>query len=151
MNIKLDKDKGVNPRLGMCPQCGKDNGEILLLGDRGFKDTCHHCGMVHYGGASDGKCRKCGSRINKATDRKRLEDSEKIPGSLCVTCREQRDELKKIVEAGGVFWRCMDCGSSGVIKKSEYADAVRKQLGIEAPKPCGVEFGKDDCPACGKK
>ena len=147
MGITLDKEKGMNPRLGMCPQCGKDNGEILLLGNRGYKDVCPHCRMVHYGGAKNKVCQRCGTR----TERVQLTDGEKIPGALCPKCREQRDELKKIVEAGGIFWRCRDCGQNGVIRKSDYADAVREKLKIPAPKPCGVEFSKSDCPACNKK
>lgn len=29
--------------------------------------------------------------------------------------------------------------------------AVREEMGIEAPKPCGIEFNKDSCPVCGKE
>jgi len=43
--------------------------------------------------------------------------------------------------------RAGKCGSEGAIKaNASLAKEVRKQLGIEPPKPCGVEL--ESCPAC---
>jgi len=68
-----------------------------------------------------------------------------LPGGLCDACKEQI----QIVKDGGVFFKCKDCGANGAIKKdAPLAKAVRKQMGIEAPEPCGVEFTKKDCPVC---
>lgn len=32
MGIKVSKEHGLNPSIGVCPLCGNENGEIYLLG-----------------------------------------------------------------------------------------------------------------------
>lgn len=146
MSIRLHKDKGVNPYLTYCPRCGGDGPDLLLIGahDRVYK--CQGCGMTHFGGRpKGGLCQECGGSV--AFERK-LEDREKLPGNLCAACEKEIEEHKKVVEAGGIYFKCADCKIEGVIKQNEFTERVRKQIGIEVPKPCGVEFTKADCPKC---
>jgi len=59
---------------------------------------------------------------------------------LCDSCNEELAQFDEIVKAGGVHWRCLDCGLSGTIGKSDYADMLRDYMEIKPPVPCGVEF-----------
>jgi len=81
---------------------------------------------------------------------RRLDDYEKIPMGLCDKCEANDVAMKKVVEEGGIYWKCSDCGSGGAIRcGSGLAQAVREQSGIKAPDPVGAEFSKNDCPVCG--
>jgi len=94
------------------------------------------------------KCPSCGA--DALTYKRRLDEQECIPAGLCEKCETEDREMKEAVAQGGVFWRCADCNSGGVIKAGvPLAEAVREQYGIGAPDPVGVEFTKNDCPVCG--
>jgi hypothetical protein len=73
-----------------------------------------------------------------------------VASQPCKKCEEEIETHHKLVEEGGVYWRCSDCASEGVIRpEAELAKAVREKHGIDPPEPCGVEFSKDwGCPAC---
>jgi hypothetical protein len=151
-SITRHKTRGVNPRMGACPRCGKDNGEILLIGSRERKVTCRSCGTVNYGVSGRAKCGKCGQYMADGKI-ETIEEHERIPSHLCDDCAKEIEEHKKIVADGGVFWRCSHCRSEGVIRKSDFAMAVRRanKLDTEPYQPCGVEFNEKDCPACNKE
>ncbi len=52
--ILLSKKHGVNPALGLCAWCGKENGEVILLGKlKNDKEAPRHA-VVH-----DEPCDKC--------------------------------------------------------------------------------------------
>jgi len=82
-----------------------------------------------------------------------LDQWERVPMGLCKECETQDREFAAEVERGGVHWKCADCGQSGVIKAdTEFSRHIRESHGMPAPKPIGVEFDKNKCPACqGKK
>jgi len=147
-SIRLHKEYGVNPRMTSCPRCGGDGRDLILLGAEDTKYTCQACGMIHFGRPDRGACMRegCDSRMFETV---KIGEHEKIPSSLCGACEKEVSEHKAVVEAGGVYWRCSDCGRNGVIKPNSFTEAVRGVHGTEAPSPCGVEFTKDDCPACG--
>lgn len=158
-SITLHKERGVNPRLTYCPRCRNDANELLLLGDREYKDICQDCGMVHFGGAAIGRngrrCQKCDSLRLK---REEIAEHEKLPASdICDACKEEIKTLQGEVAVGGIYWRCVDCRAEGVLKAStDMAKAVREEQGPEyavkpdeAAKACGVEWGKENCPVCG--
>lgn len=131
----------------MCPNCGKDNGELILLGARTMKRTCH-CGVVNYGARPSDKCGRCKEVLFNAPA-ELIGEHEKIPGSLCAQCKTEKKEMKEEVEAGGVYWKC-NCGAHGAIKRdSEIAVAVRKASGIEAPGLVGYQ--SESCPNCEEK
>jgi len=142
MSILLSKDKGVNPVMGICPRCGKENGEILLVG-RSHKYICSNCGGTIVG-KQPKECPHCGASWD-FFDKGEFEGSrEKLPSSLCKECQSIIDTCKKEMELGGVPWKCEDCHSEGVIKHdSEFAINFRK----ENPE-VGVLFNKKNCPVC---
>jgi len=146
--VTLHPTKGVNPHLTICSRCGADSG-VILLGVKDYTSTCDSCGMIHIGGTNNGKCQKCRST---SLTRKPIQEHEKIPGIICHACEEKQKECDAEVKAGGIYWKCKDCHSTGALKaSSELVMHVRNHFGIKAPAPCGVEFSKDDCPVCGGK
>jgi len=147
--IPVSKRHGVNPSLAVCMNCGKETGEILLIG-RCDKFVCLSCRQVVYGSAPR-TCPKCGScRIALAA--KDVEAPWRIPAGLCDTCAKMFEESKALVRQGGVFWKCKKCGSVGAVRPGTYlALMVRHKMGVVAPKPCGIKFTKEQCPVCGRK
>lgn len=148
MNIRLDPERGVNPCLTVCPRCGGESPELLLLGTSDWLHECAVCGITNVGPKGQLRCKVdgCGGRLKLI---RRLEEYERLPATEpCDACKAEIDEHKAIVEAGGIYWRCADCKASGVIKSNEFAAEVRKAHGIDPPDPCGVEFTKENCPAC---
>ena len=49
----------------------------------------------------------------------------------------------KGVAEGGIYFKCATCSINGVMKDNDFAKAVRAQMEVEAPDPCGVKF--DTC------
>jgi len=140
----LHKEKGVNPRMTFCPRCGGDGPDIALLGNRDSVITCPFCNAANYGAFRSSDCGSCGQPLSNGESRK-IEEHERIPGSLCKTCEEEVENFKKEVEKGGIYWKCR-CSATGVVKGgTELAVKVREESGI-AVGPVGVEFEK--CPRC---
>lgn len=138
MTIRLHSKLGVNPHLTYCPRCGGETNEIALLGTTNKVYICN-LGHRSIGYPKNGKCPECNAIVSFERE---IEERERIPGGLCDNCQEQIKEVKK----GGIFFRCK-CGTEGVIKAGHpLAEAVRKQLKVKAPKPCGVEL--ETCPNC---
>jgi len=147
--LRLHNEKGVNPRLTVCRNCGKDVG-VALLGAIESIYECSHCRAHCIGGrpAYD-VCTACGFHGGFTFVRK-VEEQEKLPVELCDDCKKNEEACAAAVAEGGVYWKCSSCGSQGAIKSTApLAQAVRKQAGIETPKPVGVEFSESDCPVCG--
>ncbi len=144
MSVTLHPTKGVNPRLSVCEWCGADVG-VILLGAHDHMTHCRPCGITLVGG---GRCPKCKAY---GTDREPIPEHAKLPGGLCDACQTCKADSDAAVAAGGVYWRCVDCKSQGAIKASApLAGEVRAQLKVPTG-PCGVEFTKAECPACGKE
>ena len=147
-SIPLSKEHGIRPVLMYCPGCGKESGEIALVGD-GRVYTCRACRRKVATYTRPDKCPAC--RDGGPFDVSEYDESVKLYGGLCDECQKREDELNEIVKSGGVSWRCSDCGSCGVVKPGEFASEVRKHLGVEPPEKCGVEFtrtGTPPCPVC---
>lgn len=146
----VHKDKGLNPRMGMCPRCGEDNGEIIMLGTHDKKGTCNQCGATVYGlGIGSNKCPKCGSKKGYR-DVSIIGEYEKIPASICPKCNDELKTFADIVESGGVYWRCSKCNANGAIRPNEFTKQVREDAGIPAPKPMGIILN-EQCPICNKE
>jgi hypothetical protein len=79
-------------------------------------------------------------------------ENDRLPASEpCDACKAEIAEHKRLVAEGGVYWRCLKCGSEGVIKDSEFAQNIRKMSNHPAPEPVGIEFnGPPQCPTCVK-
>jgi hypothetical protein len=44
-SIRLHPEHGLNPKLVRCAACGKDTGEIIMLGIRDYIDVCQDYGL----------------------------------------------------------------------------------------------------------
>lgn len=154
-SIQLHSEKGLNPRLTICRNCGKDVG-VALLGSSEKIYKCTSCGARSLGG----RPRK-GSHLNRREEcpsckavgtydfERNIEDHEKLPIELCNDCQKNLEAVAEEVKRGGIHWKCKDCGSAGAIKAGHpLAEAVRAHAKIAAPDPVGVEFNKTDCPLC---
>ena len=146
VSIPLHPEKGVNPRVIVCANCGTSTG-IAMMGRRDKVWKCLSCNLHHIGGKPEtGKCH-CGA--DNFEDKGSLPDNAQIPCDLCDDCMAKEQACVEEVEKGGVYWRCLDCKSTGAIKaEAATAKEVRKAHGIPSPAPCGVEVTKDDCPVC---
>lgn len=143
----LHKEKGLNPKMTYCPRCRKETDEIVLLGNRNNVLTCPWCGTRNYGSTTKDSCGACKNSLQSA-EVKEIGEFERVPGSLCDECQQELKEFDEEVKKGGIYWRCK-CGAMGVIKaSSEYAQEVRREAGIPAPSPIGVDL--TDCWACRK-
>jgi len=140
--ITLSKKHGVNPKMTYCPNCKEDANELILVGAHDSIYYCHHC-KINLIGSS--KCPRCNSY---GEFQRKIGEYEKLPASQpCDKCKEVLKEQDRIVAEGGILFMCTKCGSRGAIRKNNpICQDVRKQLGVEPPKKCGVEF--NECPAC---
>jgi len=156
--IQLHPTKGVNPRLTICPRCGKDGPELILMGIRDYYQTCPSCDTRSYGGFDRGTCPKCKAHVSG--NKTPIGEHERIPGSLCKECEDVIKLHRELVEAGGVYWKCNDCHGEGVIKgTSEFAQHIRATVEngkykdpVNGKYPAiGVAFDKKSCPVCSPK
>lgn len=145
MSIEFDRESGVNPHFGICPKCGQYNGEVLLIGNRKAILQCGSCQSVIYGHRPSEPCPKCSERgRDNFTRVGYIGEHDKIPSRLCSDCIKELDEHKKLVAAGGIYFKCAKCHITGVVLgQTKLAKSVRKQMKIEAPNPCGIQF--DSC------
>jgi hypothetical protein len=149
MSIRLHPKLGLNPVLTYCCRCGGESQELILAGDARVYQ-CQTCKQKMIGDRAE-SCPKCHVKmayLEKFTP----EFGTKLPSrEPCDNCKNEIEEHRRIVADGGIYWKCSACTASGVIKMDGFTMAVRAQLKIDAPKPCGVEFSQKDCPACGPK
>ena len=145
MSLKLHPTEGVNPRMGVCVQCGEGTG-VVLLGANNKKRTCNHCNTVNYGASSNQKCGKCKELLHNA-EVATIDEHEKLPNGLCDSCTETNKDCEELVKNGGIFFRCLKCKTEGAVKgDTDLAINVRKKLELPAPELCGIEL--PDCPQC---
>lgn len=151
-SIPLHPTKCLDPRLGLCQRCGKENGEIVLVGN-GKIYRCRGCQAANLAYRRPDKCGSCGEseeRYGEGFTVEPVPDGRHLPGSTCDACVKELEEHRAVVAAGGVYFKCVDCGTQGVVKaEAPFAGMVRKHAGIQPPDPVGAEFSKADCPKCG--
>ena len=140
----LSKKEGLNAHLTVCKICGTTLPEIVFLGNEKFVWLCNQCNIYFFSRSKKpAKCPECNS---PGKFMRKARQCEKLPIWTCDKCKEEEEQIARIVSEGGVYWKCKDCGSRGVIKAdANYAKTVRAYLKIEPPDPCGVEFTKEDC------
>jgi predicted RNA-binding Zn-ribbon protein involved in translation (DUF1610 family) len=147
--IELDPERGVNPHLTTCCRCGGESQELIMLGCNDYIWQCP-CGQNIVGGkrSSKMKCPKCGQPSLSHKFVRRFEEHERLPSmEPCDSCKKEIAEHRALVEAGGVYFKCMGCGTEGVIEPENTAcQEVRKELGVPAPGLCGVKT--PSCPFC---
>jgi hypothetical protein len=71
-----------------------------------------------------------------------LEPDERVPdNSVCEKCTNELSEWADMVKAGGVYFKCQECGANGIVHAgTELAEQVRESQKIAAPAPVGMEF-----------
>lgn len=152
--IPLHPTRGIDPHMSICPRCGGD-GEELILGDL-RKAEVNGTGQYVY--ANRGKTSEAGQDLEKQgviinrhdLHWEAVEEHERVPASRpCNKCEADIEMQEGLVKAGGVYFRCTVCHCEGVIKDNEFTRDIRKNAGVEAPKPIGVEF--DNCENHGGK
>jgi hypothetical protein len=138
-DLSLHPKLGVNPHLCCCPRCWKDNGELVLIGNRTSIRKCGGCGTKLVGHRYSEPCPKC--RHNGPHEEVgQVGERDKIPTGLCADCKKELAEHKAIVDAGGIYFRCKQCGKNGVIRpEAELCKMVRDKMEIPTG-PCGIEF-----------
>lgn len=146
MNIPLSKERGIDPHLTCCVECGQDTNGLTLGVIMEGKDTD---GNLHY--TQRGSTHKYTKDLYRnspfalSIDWNELTDTNKrIPMGLCTECEELHAMALQALEDGAIYFNCDCCDITGMLKgESELAIAVRKQQNIPAPEPVGVTF--DSC------
>ncbi len=146
--IRLSEKHGVNATLTYCPRCGREGREILLVG-KAIDYECESC-HGHVIGIRPSSCPHCEKSVGFISHGEFDGLEQRLSGELCESCEKEVTEFDEILKEGGIFWKCSDCKKEGMLRKCELTESVRKEMGIEAPNPCGIEFSKKDCPACSK-
>ena len=136
-SIRLHPTLGVNPHMACCPRCGRDNGELVLIGAATGIWMCGGCNHKIYGGS---ECPNCRSRA-QTYQIGRVGERDKIPTSLCKECEDEVKLHRQIVAEGGVYFKCKQCSATGVVKAgTALAKMVREDTKIAPPDPVGCEF-----------
>jgi len=140
--IPISEKGGIEPHLTFCTRCGGETQELTI--GVVFEATLHDGRKLYYNrGQQRQALRSAKLDRSDVASTRHVEENEKLPASQpCKSCMDELKEHAEIVKAGGIYWKCGDCGQSGVIKKTKFADMIRKAHKIEAPKSCGVEFVK---------
>ena len=153
--IELDPKLGVNAHITFCPRCGGEGDSIVLVGARKNVLKCNNCGMNIFGHRQSDACPSCGNKrqaygmSDQFTFVRKIGDWEKLP-MICKKCEDEMTLFRSIVREGGIYWKCKDCHKEGVLKSSApLAGLVREHAKIFPPDPVGIEFTKEECPACG--
>jgi hypothetical protein len=120
----MNKTKGFPVHLDVCIDCGESVG--IVLG------------------------RRLGVPLRKQDGEPIKEHEQVSTGQRCDECQGIKDEQIKIVEAGGVWMKCLDCGANGAIRADHpICGVIREKMGIQPPNPVGLEVTKENCPVCG--
>lgn len=141
--IPLDPGEGLDPRLTYCPRChGEGKGIAIgairkLIGPGGEVAYAQRDKVAQVRKAMYEKLQTNPQQIKV----EKLGEFEKVPDSEpCDKCQQELQEFDEIVKAGGVYWNCVTCHLSGVIKASQFAESVRESAGVAPPNPVGVQF-----------
>lgn len=145
-NIPLHHERGLDPHLTTCPQCGSE-GRGLTIGELRKAEIPGHPGQYVY--ANRGQTTKSAADLEKRgvishrhdLHWEKVAEGEKIPDSEpCDKCQAEQKEHAQIVAAGGVYFRCTQCQQQGVIKPNEFTVQVREKHELTNGEPCGIEF-----------
>lgn len=152
--IPLDKERGIDPHLCKCINCGGDSNSLTVGVIRKGEDEN---GVIHY--ANRGQTDKHNAMLRNKGLSEVLQwetvtdTTERIPMGLCTKCEEQEKLFKEELEKGGIFFRCKQCEKHGMIIGSHQLSIdIREHSGIKAPDPVGTEFitckehGEMPCP-----
>ncbi len=149
MSLKLHKRLGPNARMTFCLRCGGEGSALALIGHANFKGVCPEHGDV-YGltaGAHTCGVANCGRKLS---DVKELTDWEKVPAPApCTKCLEGLALQRKIIEEGGIAWRCSTCGSEGAFALGADEESNARIRHVREQGYTGVDM--PNCPVCAPK
>jgi len=138
-SIPLSKEGGLEPHLMSCPRCGGDFSGITVGVLR--EATLSNGQKAYYNSGSKAKMEKGLPAPLKVVSTRHVEEGERVKANEpCDKCMEEINHHADIVKNGGVYFKCLECGCDGVIKKSPFTDRVRAHTGIDVPNPVGVSF-----------
>jgi len=143
-NIPLHPERGLDLHLTSCPKCGGDAEELTLGALRKAEVT-----KGQYVYANVGKTSRTAQDLirNKVIDYasqlhwEPVEENERVPASQpCKACMDEMEEHAAVVKEGGVYFKCLECSRTGVLKaNSQLSIDIRSHAGIHAPDPIGFE------------
>lgn len=133
-NIPLHPERGIDPHLCFCPRCGGESNSLAV----GHILKAEHEGQTYY--ANRGQTRKVSQQLGATLHWEQVEEGERIPGAVCDACEKELAMQKQVVNEGGIYFQCKECGQRGVIRACNFTEKVREHMKIAAPEPCGVEF-----------
>jgi transposase-like protein len=124
-SMRISENYGVNAAMGICPRCGEDSGILLIGYAKEFECRDCHKKII-------GKCPKvcphCDSSMGFIDHGEFNAQYKKMP-LLCQKCEKEIEEFNKAVEAGGVLFKCKECGKEGVVRaESELAKLLEDLL-----------------------
>lgn len=140
-NIPLEVgDNPLHPRMCICPKCGGDTSE-LAIGAIRKAQTSKGWVYAQRGQTSKVRARLQEQGIYETLQWIKLDENERVPSSsLCEDCEQEAKEHAEVVAQGGVYFKCLKCNLTGVMKPdTSIAKHVRTEMGIEAPNPVGIE------------
>lgn len=135
----LNIGSGDEPRQTYCRRCECEMNEIIVGDNRRLVNkTTQQIALVPKDRVEE-LAEKLGWDILNCSIE--MVPPGKLPASeYCDSCKAEIAEFESVIEAGGVYWRCLECNKGGVVAKSKFADDVRLMTGIETPEETGVEF-----------
>jgi len=132
--IPIDKKRGIAPHIITCARCGEEHGISLGVIMEGTDAE----GNKQYKNKGDYKYNRNHPYISweEITDPDR-----KIAMGHCTACEDELARFAEELAKGSIFFKCEQCTTTGMIIGSHpLAEAVRKQTGVVAPNPVGIEF-----------
>jgi hypothetical protein len=147
VTIHIHKSEGKNHHKRLCPRCGVATGEIAQFKAKEPVTTCPHCGTVNYAAGTSAACGRCSKPMTGGRTRP-IRKKEPVPSHVaCPKCAEEIRGEQTIVTNGGLFFRCKECGKTGIVLP-ESGVKIRADIGKGYEKPdehgkylaCGIEF-----------
>lgn len=141
--IPIHPKRGLDPHLTYCLRCGGETNE-LTIGHLKLATLRDGRKFFYNYGKKKQALADIGVFESDVIDTRDVEEYEKVPASQpCDACQKEIALHKEEVRKGGVYFRCKECGKSGVIRaEAEFSKMVREEGHIAPPDPIGVEFDK---------
>ena len=135
MSIPISRDGGVEPHLIKCSRCKGNNGLSI-----GVLMQAEYQGKMIY--ANVGKTSRTNRDLGENLKWTHVPiDQKEITMGICDECETELTIFQEELQKGGVFFKCLKCNKTGMIKGgAELAAIVRQEAGIATPNPCGIEF-----------
>ena len=145
--IPLHKTRGIDPHLFKCPKCGKHTNEIGI----GATTVVHEIGdpstvIGIYNTGERVSFLKHNPKAANYPTRDAYDGEVFTSNTLCDDCTaEYNSTVADVMKAGGIHWRCKECGRIGLILgDSPIAIETRLRHKVVPPKPIGIEFDRCD-------